>query len=73
MSLPSLERGEGLRLDMVRVVRRGKVEMSQGREVSANYLNTMLSQSYKNVRVIKNELHVKSILLLGLQGKWHGK
>ena len=71
MSLPSLERGEGLRLDMVRVVRRGKVEMSQGREVSANYLNTMLSQSYKNVRVIKNELHVKSILLLGLQGKWH--
>ena len=71
MSLPSLERGEGLRLDMVRVVRRGKVEMSQGREVSANYLNTMLSQSYKNVRVIKNELHVKSILLLG--GKWHGK
>ena len=71
MSLPSLERGEGLRLDLVRVVRRGKVEMSQGREVSANYLNTMLSQSYKNVRVIKNELHVKSILLLGLQGKWH--
>ena len=71
MSLPSLERGEGLRLDLVRVVRRRKVEMSQGREVSANYLNTMLSQSYKNVRVIKNELHVKSILLLGLQGKWH--
>ena len=71
MSLPSLERGEGLRPDLVRVVTRGKVEMSQGREVSANYLNTMLSQSYKNVRVIKNELHVRSILLLG--GKWHGK
>lgn len=43
--------------------------MSQRREVGANYFNTMLSQSHKNTRVIKNEPHVKSIL--SSAGKLH--
>ena len=38
--------------------------MSQRREVGANYFNTMLSQSYKNIQqVIKNDIYVMNILL----------
>ena len=38
--------------------------MSQRREVGANYFNTMLSLSYKNIQqVIKNDIYVMNILL----------
>ena len=51
----------------------GKVGMSQRREVGANYFNTMLSQSYKNIQqVIKNDIYVKNILLL-YQENCYGK